>query len=213
MAKITNNAMDQWLSRPGPQSPPGGAYSPLAAGKRHKAIGFALDRVLGQRPSRVALPADKAEIQRMVDRALHRAGRDPAARLADCCRQVIDEAIGQRPSLDAAGRNDLARIVGATAGLVARSGPELARQAMGIEKAAKDFESLLFSQLIDSMRKTIDEEGLLEGDGTSKQMRDLYWMFLGQQAGQSGSLGMWKQLAGEMSQYGNLTSGQTDFEV
>jgi hypothetical protein len=213
MARITNNAMDQWLSRPGAQSAPGGAYSPLAAGKRHKAIAFALDRVLQQRPSSVALPAGKDEIRQMVDQALQRAGRDEAPSLAECCRQVVDAAAARRASLDAAGRKDLARIVGSTAGLVARTGPELARQAMGIEKAAKDFESLLFSQLIDSMRKTIDEEGLLEGDGTSKQMRDLYWMFLGRQAGTSGSLGMWKQLAGEMSQYGNLTSGQTDFEV
>lgn len=69
-----------------------------------------------------------------------------------------------------------------------------------IEQTAKDFESFLVQQLLEQMRKTIDESSLDE-DSTGKQMRGLFWHNLGQHVGQSGGLGLWKQLTEKLSSY------------
>ena len=69
-----------------------------------------------------------------------------------------------------------------------------------IEHAAKDFETFLVQQLLEQMRKTIDESSLTE-DSTGGQMRGLFWHYLGQHVGQSGGLGLWKQLTENLSLY------------
>ena len=69
-----------------------------------------------------------------------------------------------------------------------------------IEHAARDFETFLVQQLLEQMRRTIDEASLTE-DSTGKQMRGLFWRYLGQHIGQSGSLGLGKQLAENLNLY------------
>jgi len=61
-------------------------------------------------------------------------------------------------------------------------------------QAAKKFEALFVHKLLGSMRQTIPEGGLF-GDGISKQMQDMYWMFMGDEMAKRGSLGMWKELS------------------
>lgn len=70
--------------------------------------------------------------------------------------------------------------------------------AAEIEKAAKQFESVLVTRMIEAMRSTIEESGLLESPG-GQQMQDLFWHQLGEQVGQSGSIGVWKQLARQIA--------------
>ena len=65
-------------------------------------------------------------------------------------------------------------------------------------KAAKDFESILVGQLMDQMKQTIGESGLLE-DGSSKQVQDMFWSFLGEEVGSQGGLGLWKNVYESMS--------------
>jgi Rod binding domain-containing protein len=69
--------------------------------------------------------------------------------------------------------------------------------ARELEEAAKGFESLLVSRLVESMRASIDEGSLLDGDAGAKQVRDMFWHFLSEEIGASGGLGLWKQLARE----------------
>jgi flagellar protein FlgJ len=67
-------------------------------------------------------------------------------------------------------------------------------KAQSAEQAAKDFESILLQRLLDSMKRTIPESGLLPG-GITEQMNDIFWMYLSQELGRQGGLGLWKQLA------------------
>lgn len=65
-------------------------------------------------------------------------------------------------------------------------------------KVAKDFESILVGQLINQMKQTIGESGLLE-DGSSEQVQDMFWSFLGEEVGSQGGLGIWKNIYESMS--------------
>ncbi len=95
-------------------------------------------------------------------------------------------------------RSQVHRIVEDALDLVARGGGRLLAEQGKIEKVAKDFEGIFVRQIMDVMRKTLDESGLGE-DATGKQVRDMYWMFLGEQVSQTGSLGMWKQIAADIA--------------
>ena len=61
------------------------------------------------------------------------------------------------------------------------------------EKLAKDFESLLLQKLMDSMRRTVDECGLL-GDGTTQQIKSIFWSYLAEEVAGSGGVGLWKDI-------------------
>jgi Rod binding domain-containing protein len=65
-----------------------------------------------------------------------------------------------------------------------------------LQEAGKGFESLLVGKLIDSMRKSIPDGGLLE-DSASKQVEDMFWHFMGQEIGHQGGIGLWKELVAE----------------
>lgn len=67
------------------------------------------------------------------------------------------------------------------------------------EKAAKSFESVLMTKLLDEMRRTIPQSDLLEGGGAAQQTQDIFWMYLGQDLGNRGGLGLWKDLARQMN--------------
>ena len=61
------------------------------------------------------------------------------------------------------------------------------------EKAAKDFESVLLLRLLEEMKRTIPESGLLE-TGITKQVQDIFWYYLAQDMASKGGLGLWKEL-------------------
>ena len=61
------------------------------------------------------------------------------------------------------------------------------------EHTAKEFESLLVTRMISTMRQSIPDAGLTE-DAASGQMKDMFWHFMGQEIGSSGGMGVWKQV-------------------
>lgn len=65
-------------------------------------------------------------------------------------------------------------------------------------KVAKDFESILVGQLMNQMKETVGESGLLQ-DGSSKQIQDMFWDFLAKDVGSNGGFGLWKNIYQSMS--------------
>ena len=66
------------------------------------------------------------------------------------------------------------------------------------EKAAKDFESVLLYKLMEEMRRTVPESGLLDS-GASKQVEGIFWFYLAQEVANSGGLGLWKDIYKDMA--------------
>ena len=62
-----------------------------------------------------------------------------------------------------------------------------------MEKAAKDFESVLLHQLMHEMSRTIPESGLTDS-GASKQIQSIFWSFLAEEVGDNGGLGLWRDI-------------------
>jgi Rod binding domain-containing protein len=69
------------------------------------------------------------------------------------------------------------------------------------ERAAKDFESVLLHRLLEEMRRTIPESGLLES-GISDQVQGLFYFYLSQEVANQGGLGVWKELYRQMAPQG-----------
>jgi len=65
------------------------------------------------------------------------------------------------------------------------------------EKIAKDFESIFITHMLGEMKKGIGQWGF-EQDGASQQIQDLFWTFMGQEAGRQGGIGLWKDIYGSM---------------
>ncbi len=61
------------------------------------------------------------------------------------------------------------------------------------EQAAKDFESVLLSKLLDEMKNSIGDWGF-EEDGTSKQIEGIFWLYLARHLADNGGLGLWKDI-------------------
>ncbi|MFW6133279.1 MAG: hypothetical protein ACOC8F_05225 [Planctomycetota bacterium] len=75
--------------------------------------------------------------------------------------------------------------------------------------AAKDFESVLLGKLLDAMKRTIPDSGLLS-TGVSKQVQDLFWMYLSRELADSGGLGLWKDIARAYGGAEPPATGQTE---
>ena len=73
------------------------------------------------------------------------------------------------------------------------------RERLNQEAIAKDFESIFITHLLGEMKKSIGQWGL-DQDGTSEQIQDLFWTFLGQEAGRQGGIGLWKDIYRSMLQ-------------
>lgn len=67
------------------------------------------------------------------------------------------------------------------------------QDAPALAEAAKGFESVLLTKLLEEMRRTVGESGLLD-DETSRQMEGMFWHYLGEDLGRAGGLGLWKDL-------------------
>jgi Rod binding domain-containing protein len=61
-------------------------------------------------------------------------------------------------------------------------------------KFSKDFESVFINKLLDEMKNTVGNWDEDEEDGTSEQMNGIFYMQLGDDIGQKGGLGMWKDI-------------------
>ena len=66
------------------------------------------------------------------------------------------------------------------------------------KKIARDFEGVLLNKVMEEMRNSVPESGLLE-DESSKQTQSLFWMYLSQDVANKGGLGLWKQIYEQMN--------------
>lgn len=73
------------------------------------------------------------------------------------------------------------------------------------EKAARDFESVLLYKLLEEMKQTIPESGLLD-TAISKQVQGIFWFYLAQDLADKGGIGLGKELYRQMSQSTDLQS-------
>ncbi len=69
------------------------------------------------------------------------------------------------------------------------------------KQAAKDFESVLLTKLLDEMKKSIVGWGS-EKDGASKQIHGIFWLYLARDIANNGGLGLWKDI------YRSLTNAE-----
>jgi Rod binding domain-containing protein len=60
-------------------------------------------------------------------------------------------------------------------------------------QSAKDFESVLIGKLVDSMKETIGDSGLMEEEG-AEQMQSLFWMNLSSEISKQGGVGLWRDI-------------------
>ena len=61
------------------------------------------------------------------------------------------------------------------------------------EQVAKDFESILLSQLLDEMKSSIGDWGF-EESASSEQIQGIFWLYLARHLANNGGLGMWKDI-------------------
>lgn len=66
-------------------------------------------------------------------------------------------------------------------------------------QAARDFESILLHKVLEEMRRSIPESGLLDS-AVTQQVQDLFWFYLAQDVSSKGGLGLWRQLYGQFQQ-------------
>ena len=82
--------------------------------------------------------------------------------------------------------------MGAVSRLTASSGGKAAA-GPSTEQAAKDFESILLHQVLEEMKRSVPESGLLDSAATG-QAQDLFWFYLAEDLSRKGGLGLWKQV-------------------
>ena len=61
------------------------------------------------------------------------------------------------------------------------------------KQIAKDFESVLISKLLGEMKNTIGDWGF-DKDGTSKQVQEIFWLYLARDIANNGGFGIWKDI-------------------
>jgi Rod binding domain-containing protein len=62
------------------------------------------------------------------------------------------------------------------------------------KQVAKDFESVFIGKLLDQAERTIGDWGFEEQDGTSSQVRGLFWLLLAREVADKGGFGLWKDV-------------------
>jgi len=66
------------------------------------------------------------------------------------------------------------------------------------KQAAKDFESVLLTKLLDVMKDTIGDWGF-DKDGASEQIQGLFWLYLARDIANQGGFGLWKDIYRSLS--------------
>lgn len=105
-------------------------------------------------------------------------------------KMILTEAVSPPMPLEKSTRSSMAGIT---------SKAETENDAEGISgsrriQAARDFESLLLSRLLNEMKDTIGEWGFRK-DGVSRQIRGIFWNYLARDISDKGGLGLWKQIS------------------
>jgi Rod binding domain-containing protein len=62
------------------------------------------------------------------------------------------------------------------------------------KQLAKDFESVLLTQLFNQVQESIGNVGFDEEDGTSTQVQGLFWSFLARDVADKGGFGLWQDI-------------------
>ncbi len=62
------------------------------------------------------------------------------------------------------------------------------------KQLARDFESVLLTQLFNQVQESIGDLGFDEEDGTSGQVRSLFWSFLARDVADKGGFGLWQDI-------------------
>jgi len=83
-------------------------------------------------------------------------------------------------------------------GKVTRGVSQAIRTAAETEKAAKDFESVLLTKVLQEMDKTIPRSGLFDSQSMT-QVRSMFWSFLAEDMADKGGFGLWKQVQADMT--------------
>lgn len=91
------------------------------------------------------------------------------------------------------------------ADLVARTpaidaGRKLDRAAA--RQAAHDFEAVLLRRVLAVMKESIPDSGLLS-NGISRQVQDIFWMYLADEMAEKGGVGLWKEVYAQMAPHGS----------
>ncbi len=66
-------------------------------------------------------------------------------------------------------------------------------------QVAHDFESVLLTRLFDQVQQSMGKWDL-EEDGTSQQVRGLFWFYLAREVGDQGGVGLWKDIYRQLQQ-------------
>jgi hypothetical protein len=196
----------------------GGRLQPAMFGR--EILQGALGKVIAHRGMARPLPVQRSKLVQAMLRAGATVARDirgvdvaqmSPARRREMAGQAVDEAMERvfgSEALTGEQKSEVRKLLTDALDVLAADGQKLLAQQQKIEKVAKDFEGIFVRQIMDVMRKTVDESGL-GGDASSKQIRDMYWMFLGDQVAPTGSLGMWKQIAADIAESQQPLSGST----
>ena len=67
------------------------------------------------------------------------------------------------------------------------------------QQVAKDFESILLTQLFSQVQQTMSSLDP-EEDGTSQQVQGLFWFYLARDAADKGGFGLWKDIYQHLQQ-------------
>lgn len=80
------------------------------------------------------------------------------------------------------------------------------------QKVAKDFESVLMQRVLEAMQNTVEDSGLLDGQMT-QQVQGIFNTFLSQDMANKGGVGLWKQIAQQLSAEGPQADSATALPV
>ena len=61
------------------------------------------------------------------------------------------------------------------------------------EKAAKDFEAVLLTKVLQEMDKTIPKSGLFDSQSMT-QVQSMFWSFLAEEVADNGGMGLWRDI-------------------
>jgi flagellar protein FlgJ len=79
-----------------------------------------------------------------------------------------------------------------------------------LAKTCQDFEAVLVSYLLKTMRESVPKEGFLDSGNDAEMFQDIMDWEIATQASRQGKFGLWKPLYRQLSREGDLTQGNPD---
>ena len=80
------------------------------------------------------------------------------------------------------------------------------------KQAAKDFESVLLTKLLDEMKNTVGKWGFKK-DGASRQIQGIFTLYLSQHIADSGGFGLWEDIYKFLTNSTNKAAESLDSNV